>query len=398
MPRHVRSIICVIALGLAGCSTTSTSSPQPGSPFLKTQANGSGRMPVQAAQARPEIPIDQQSDVARASFWGARYQADPTDPHTALQFAEALQATGSTAEALAVLKRGAEIHPNDAAILSAYGKSLTRVGKPREAISYLALAHTLRPSDWSILSAQGVAYDIMGETAQARLKYEAALERSPGNPHVLNNLALSLAQAGDLDGAESALEEAARAPKPPQAVAYNLALVDELRGRSPRATPGPAATSLDATPRVDAASDGVPTAAPEPQAEPQAEPMAVPQAEPVTLPVTGKAPAVATVTAMIDEDVAIDVLPPVTKPVPAPVSAPAPAAAAIAKPDIAPPAATQAVTKAPSPTVTAAVAPKASAPVASAGAAAKAASPWGFEVSTRPAAASVALPAATSAP
>jgi Flp pilus assembly protein TadD len=75
-----------------------------------------------------------------------------------------------------------------------------------------------------------VAYDYQTDYADAREAYAQALIASPKNPSVLNNLALSQASSGDLDGAIATLQQAIDQPSAVAQTRQNLALMLALKG------------------------------------------------------------------------------------------------------------------------------------------------------------------------
>jgi Flp pilus assembly protein TadD len=178
------------------------------------------------------IPSGSPEAVRRdAQAWGARYEANPADPATAMNYAGALRAGGQHAQAVAVLQQAAIRAPRDLALLAAYGKALADVGRYKEAAEVLGRAHLPEKPDWRILSVQGAVADQLGEHAIARQYYEAALKIVPGEPTVLSNLGLSFALSKRLAEAEATLRKAAAAPAADARVRQNLALVLGLQGK-----------------------------------------------------------------------------------------------------------------------------------------------------------------------
>ncbi len=129
------------------------------------------------------------------------------------------------------MSEGARRHPEDPSIIAEYGKSLTAAGRSLEGAEYLAQANAGRAGDWTNLSAEGVALDNLGQHQEARSKYEAALKSSPGNPSILNNLALSRALDGDIKEAETYMREAVGRPDASPQMRLNLALILGLQGQ-----------------------------------------------------------------------------------------------------------------------------------------------------------------------
>lgn len=201
--------LLALPLALAGCQTRSPS-----------DVTGSlGSAPT--AEAR----------VQASEAYGRRYDANPKDPQTALQFAQALKAAGQNTQALAVLQQAALANAGNLDVLGAYGKALLDNGRAKEASEILARAHRPERPDWRILSAQGAASDQMGDHALAQQYYEAALRLAPGEPGIMSNLGLSYALAKRLPEGERVLAQAAASPRADRRVRQNLALVLGLQGR-----------------------------------------------------------------------------------------------------------------------------------------------------------------------
>jgi Flp pilus assembly protein TadD len=170
-----------------------------------------------------------------AQAWAKRFDANPTDPATAMGYAGVLRAQGQRAQAVAVLQQAAIRNPRETALLGAYGRALSDVGRFKEAAEVLARAHLPERPDWRLLSAQGAVADQMGEHARAQAFYESALRIVPGEPGVLSNLGLSYALSKRLPEAERTLREASAHPQADARVWQNLALVLGLQGKLPEA-------------------------------------------------------------------------------------------------------------------------------------------------------------------
>ncbi len=151
---------------------------------------------------------DHLDPVAAAAFWGTRYNTDHANPETAVKFAAALRAIGSTDEAADVMQKAVNRFPGHAGVNLEYGKALLESDRAFEAVRYLETAAQANPNDWRALSAYGVAFDQIGEHAQARRIYDRALAMAPGQKSVLNNKALSYALEGDLGKARALLRQA----------------------------------------------------------------------------------------------------------------------------------------------------------------------------------------------
>lgn len=108
------------------------------------------------------------------------------------------------------------------------GRELLRAGRIDEAIAALRPAAT--SGDWRALTALGAAYDRKGDHAEALRWHGRADAAAPDNPTVLNNWALSLAQAGQREAARTLLRRAVALPGAPAQVQANLRLLDLTPG------------------------------------------------------------------------------------------------------------------------------------------------------------------------
>lgn len=176
-------------------------------------------------------PPSQQALFRYAQDLGRRYDANPNDKRIALTYAHTLRRLTRYAQAVAVLQRLAATYPKDMNILGEYGKALVDDGRLHQAADVLPQAHTPENPNWTILSAQGSVADQLGDHAQAREYYEAALKIVPNQPDVLSNLGLSYALSKQLPLAEKTLKLAVAQPGADARVRQNLALILALEGK-----------------------------------------------------------------------------------------------------------------------------------------------------------------------
>ncbi len=207
------ALFTVLSVGLGGCKTTGTG-----------ETTGS----IVRASTIPRSDAEWRREV---ETWGARYATNPKDATTAINYAQALRATGQRAQAAAVLEQASIHNPMDTAVLGAYGRALADIGSNAQALEVLSRAHTPDRPDWRILSAQGAVLDQMGRHDEARRHYAAALKIVPDEPSVLSNLGLSYALSKNLPEAEETLRRASVSPGAEPRVRQNLALVVGLQGR-----------------------------------------------------------------------------------------------------------------------------------------------------------------------
>jgi Flp pilus assembly protein TadD len=211
--RRLAPVVPVVALAfaLAGCTTTQ--------PREKSASLGT------AAAPRAE------GDGRSAQAWSERYRTNPSDPDTAINYAQALHVNDQGVQAIAVLEQASAQNPKHSRVLDAYGRALADAGNYEQALDAFERAQAGGQPDWRILSVQGAALDQMGRHEEAQRYYGTALRIAPDEPSVLSNLGLSYALSKDLVRAEATLRRAAGQPRVDPRVRRNLALVVGLQGR-----------------------------------------------------------------------------------------------------------------------------------------------------------------------
>jgi Flp pilus assembly protein TadD len=212
--RLLASTALLLAVGLVtvGCQTTQSQDP--------------------ATSAMAAVPPRDDADPrGAAAAWGERHKANPNDPVAAINYAQALRASGQRSQAVAVLEQAALNNPKNNGVLGAYGRALADAGNYQQALDVLSQAHTPERPDWRILSVQGAVLDQMGRHDEAQRYYATALKIVPDEPSVLSNLGLSYALSKDLVRAELTLRKAVSRPGAEPRVRQNLALVVGLQGR-----------------------------------------------------------------------------------------------------------------------------------------------------------------------
>ena len=171
--------------------------------------------------------------IAKAAFWGTRYDRDPKNANAAVKFSEALRDMGSNEESLSVIQKLADSQPDNAEVNLEFGKSLIANDRAFEAVRPLEKAIARENGqNWKSYSAYGVALDKIGQHKAARKQYDIALKIQPTAFSVMNNKGLSYALSGNLDLAERTLREAASNPSGTARVRQNLALVLGFKGET----------------------------------------------------------------------------------------------------------------------------------------------------------------------
>lgn len=176
--------------------------------------------PPSAVDVRPQRPTV--ADLAKANA------ESPGDAVLAMAYVRALKSGGKRAEALAVLDAAAEASPADHTLRVEQGLLALELGQAGKAQGALQKAAERGP-DWRVLSGLGIAASSQGQQQEAQRHFARALELSPNNPVVLNNLAMSLLLDRKPAEAETLLRRAARGAGQRHQVTHNLALAQQLK-------------------------------------------------------------------------------------------------------------------------------------------------------------------------
>ncbi|PTW62837.1 Flp pilus assembly protein TadD [Breoghania corrubedonensis] len=163
--------------------------------------------------------------------WGQRYESEPNEKANILGYADALRRNDQLDQATEVLRRGLIKQKKDREISAAYGKVLAQSGHFKEALNVIQQAQTPTQPDWRLMSAEAAIHDQLGDHQNARHLYTEALKIVPGEPSVLNNLAMSYVLDNDLTTAEKILRTAMAGGAKNTRIRQNLALVLGLQGR-----------------------------------------------------------------------------------------------------------------------------------------------------------------------
>ena len=177
------------------------------------------------------MPTDEAKLRAYAEDCGKRYERNPGENTTSIEYARALRALARYSEAVAVIQTAAIKAPSDLDVLGEYGKALADAGELAQAKDVLTRAYTPDAPRWDVMSVQGAVADRLGDHASAMQFYRDALKIAPGEPSVLTNMGLSLALAKKLPEAEQALKQAVTSPKADARIRGDLALVLALEGK-----------------------------------------------------------------------------------------------------------------------------------------------------------------------
>lgn len=182
---------------------------------------------LRAAAASAEAARDYK---AAAQHWGTLYRRHPENSDVAVALARTLRYAGQPQQGADIMQAQLEGKPDDADLLTELGKDYLAADRLPLAQSALERARAAASKRWDVHSALGVTLDAQGRFDEAAQAYAQALELSPDNPRVLNNLALSQALNGHLDQAVVTMGRAADHPRASTQIRQNLALLLAIKG------------------------------------------------------------------------------------------------------------------------------------------------------------------------
>ena len=191
----------------------------------------SGRGRGFSSSASSSVPPGSGDARQQVAQWGDRYESAPDEKTNILAYADALRRNDQLDQAMEVLRKGIIKHRKDREIAAAYGKILAQKGHFKEALNVIQQAQTPTQPDWRLMSAEAAIHDQLGDHQKARYLYAEALKIAPGEPSILNNLAMSHVLDNDLTSAEKILRSAMASGTKDTRIRQNLALVLGLQGR-----------------------------------------------------------------------------------------------------------------------------------------------------------------------
>lgn len=163
------------------------------------------------------------ADLAKA------HSTEPRNPQHALAYGRALKREGKRREALAVLDTAADAEPKHQAVRVEQGLLSLELGQSAKAEAALKEAAGGPATDWRVYSGLGIAASSQGRQKEAQGHFAKALEMSPNNPTVLNNMAVSLLLDRNVEMAETLLRRASKNGTANQQVKKNLELARALK-------------------------------------------------------------------------------------------------------------------------------------------------------------------------
>jgi Flp pilus assembly protein TadD len=213
----VAAAVCALLLGACGGVEA---------PLALNEAPETAREQVADANAPPRTELEKATE-----YWGKAAANNPRDPKAAINYAKNLRAMGQKERALSVLQAAYEHNSGNRNLSSEYGRLALELDQFSTAQKLLEQADDPTNPDWKTISARGTVLAKQGKYHEAIPHFERALTVSPGQPSVLNNLALARAMDGHPDKAEALLRQAADRGSDDPKITQNLSLVLGLQGK-----------------------------------------------------------------------------------------------------------------------------------------------------------------------
>lgn len=217
-------LVLLLVLALAGCAGT----PGDGDRAVAEAVEPSLRAAAAAAEANRDYK-------GAAQHLGTIHLRRPEDRGIAVALARNLRYGGQPQSAADVMQMLLTRFPRDADLLIELGKDYLAADRLALAQRMLDQALATAPERWDAHAAMAVVLDAQERGIEARAAYGRALDLSPDNPSIMNNLALSLALAGQLDQALDTMIRAADMPTATAQIRQNLALLLALKGDAAQA-------------------------------------------------------------------------------------------------------------------------------------------------------------------
>jgi Flp pilus assembly protein TadD len=223
--RHISYFLILVTLLIFSSSCTKDNTP------FVNQKEAISSVLWQLATA---AEIDRNYEKA-ASHYDRLYAQRPNDKKVIIGYTRNLRYLGLSNESIKILKTKLIQFPDDTDLQMELGKSQLAASLINDASDTLVKIIERTPESWEAHSALGIILDRGGNFENAQTSFNRALKLSPNNMDVMNNLALSLAQAGQLNQAIKMLEKIIQDKSAGPQSRQNLAMFYGLKGKFEKA-------------------------------------------------------------------------------------------------------------------------------------------------------------------
>lgn len=173
--------------------------------------------------------------ITAADHFKKIHDRNPQDRTALLGLARNFRYTGNARLALEILEAASKDFEDDGLFLTELGKVHIATGNAEDAVKTLQAVIAKDGRNWDAYATLGVGNDLLQAYPEAWEAYQKALEISPNNPAVLNNMAISAALDGQIELAISTLEGAPISVRRNPQVRQNLAFFYGIKGNLKKA-------------------------------------------------------------------------------------------------------------------------------------------------------------------
>lgn len=169
-----------------------------------------------------------------ASLYRRAHDLSPKDPVPLARLGAMLLALQEPGAAAQAYRAAVALSPTNSELHRGLALALLASNQPEAAATEIRAALEKRAGDARLYSLLGVAHDMGGHHDLAQESYRKGLELAPASIGLRNNMAMSLALAGDYGGAVARLTEIV-GPEAPPRYRLNLAMAYALAGDDDKA-------------------------------------------------------------------------------------------------------------------------------------------------------------------
>ena len=225
--------IALAAVLLSACSTLQGQSADTGVSKTALMAGPNVAQLPATIQREAEAAWAGRDYAAAATHYAVLHQREPGNLQFAARYAEAARRSGDARAAADLLETLVGQGLGGAPLQVEMAKANLQLGRAGVALTAARQAVAKEPDLAEGHVVLGLALDAVGEHTAAAAAYQEALAKgAPGSARILNNLALSLAQAGKLNESVATLRKASRLDSELASISENLSLIEEIAGGS----------------------------------------------------------------------------------------------------------------------------------------------------------------------
>jgi Flp pilus assembly protein TadD len=189
---------------------------------------------VDATMLKIAKNAEEQGDYrAAAQTYQQIMDKNPKNATLAISYAEALRRSGKADSALEIFNKVLAEHPDNQDAIEGKGLSELSLASLDAASVTLTKLNEINPNRWRTLNAIGILFATKNLYDESQQYFNAALEKNPNHPAILNNKGLVQALDRDFASALNSLLSAGKAAKTPQHLLradLNAALVYAVAG------------------------------------------------------------------------------------------------------------------------------------------------------------------------